>query len=284
MKGIACLAFENQDINMITSALDRVGFDGEWKWINPAKAKTSDEALLGLLADSLYEDYVGLLDTIATMSSVAEQSGEIGDANMGRRAFPMAQFARAVQKALIDPENKDTVLIATNHQYENMQTIGGAKTYTEPGGVVKKNISHLRIRMQVPWVDYISAGDAKKEARWEEGWVLQGKVDKNRAGAKNRIFQVFVVGGQGLHVGLSAMMDCLQLGIAEVQGGAKVVMDGESFGSINKIISNERDNADLFIPFQNRLKAYALEDGGEDIEEEVEEEEKPKKRKKSKDE
>lgn len=283
MKGISCLSFENQDVNMIETALERAGFNGEWKWINATKAKTSDESMLGLLSDSLYEDYVGLLDTIASMSSIAEQSGDIGDANMGRRAFPMAQFARAVQKALIDSENKDTVLIATNHQYENMQTVGGAKTYTEPGGVVKKNISHLRIRMQVPWVEYISGGTGKKEARWEDGWVLQGKVDKNRAGGKNRIFQVFIVGGEGIHPGLTSMIDCLQLGIAEVQSGAKVAMDGDVFGSINKIVTNERDNSELFVPFQNRLKARMLSGDDEDEIIEEAEDEKPKKGKKKND-
>jgi hypothetical protein len=83
---------------------------------------------------------------------------------------------------------------------------------------------------------------------------VEGKVEKNRSGQKNTIFQVFLYGGQGVHVGMSAVIDCLAGRLAEVKTGGKLVMDGQDFGLLSKIVSNKRDDKDFFAPFHNALR------------------------------
>jgi len=255
---IACLALEMQDEKMVSNVLSSSGYRAKFVWVEPpivsGKLDDSDEALLGVLLEHIHDEpyRLGWLDSIASISPISENEGNLGDANMGRRAFPMAQFSRRVTRALRNvPE--DSCLIAANHWYEKMGAIGMAKQYTSPGGVVKENEEHLRIQLKVPWVDYISSGDGKAEARWETGWVLEGKVEKNRAGAKNKRFQVFIYGGWGVHMGMTAVIDCLASGLAKIKSG-KIVMDDYEFGNLKKIIERERDNTEFFIPFINKLR------------------------------
>ncbi len=252
---IAYLDLEGQDHNVISNALNMSEYSGRFRWVEITKGRPTDERLLDALLDTMVEEppCIGILDSVAEISPTAEVEGDIGDANMGRRAFPMAQFTRQVTRALRMME-VPSVMFLINHQYEKMGAIGGAKVYTAPGGVVKENLAKLRMKMSVPWVDYISSGDGKKEGRWPEGWILEGKVEKNRSGVKNEIFQVFVYGGQGVHVGMSSVIDCLAAGLAEVKSGGKVMMDGKDYGTLSKIISTKKDDGDFFVDFRNALK------------------------------
>lgn len=269
---IADLDLEGQDENVITRVLENSGYNADrFRWVEITKGKPTDEKLLGALLDCLLEEppCIGILDSVAEISPVAEVEGDIGDANMGRRAFPMAQFSRQVTRALRMME-QPTVLFMINHLYEKMGSIGGAKVYTAPGGVVKENLCKLRIKMSVPWVNYITSGEGKAEGRWNEhgAWILEGKVDKNRSGTKNTTFQLFVYGGWGVHVGMSAVIDCLASGLAEVKSGGKLSMDGQDYGLLSKIIANKRDDKDFFVPFQNALRVETSEDDTVSSEEE----------------
>ncbi len=264
--GIDYLDMERQSDDTIFSSLENSGFAGTFRWVSGKTNKKEDntaEKMLSTLEDSLWENpaHIGVLDSVAAISSVAEREGEIGDANIGRRAFPMAQFVRRVIFALGKSETPSCMFML-NHQYDKIGTIGPAKQITSPGGEVKNNLSTLRIRTKVPWVDYISGGSGKKEGRWDEAgaWILEGLVDKNRDGKKNSSFQVFIYGGWGIHVGMTAVIDCLASGLAEVKTGAKVFMDGMDFGSINKIVENKKDDRDFFVPFQNALKVETVEE------------------------
>lgn len=254
------LDLEGQDESIIGRVLQSSGYRAEkFNWVTPPKSKgkpdTSDEAMLTALLEGFYREppCIGILDSVAAIASRAEVEGEIGDANMGRRAFGMAQFSRGVSRALRTIDTP-TALFMINHWYEKMGTIGPAKQYTAPGGVVKDNLEKLRIQVKVPWVEYLSTGDGKKEGRWENGWIVEGKVEKNRSGEKNTTFQVFIYGGQGVHVGMSALIDCLAGGLAEVKSGGKVVMDGQDYGLLSKIVANKADDDEFFKSFINALR------------------------------
>lgn len=71
-----------------------------------------------------------------------------------------------------------------------------------------------------------------------------------------RDFYVFMVAGEGLHKGLSALFDCLIYEHAELSRTIK--MDGENYGNLKSFIDN-RDDPELFIPFQNKLKTVTME-------------------------
>lgn len=262
---IAYLDLEGQDENTIMTTLRNSGYASKtFRWVTPqgkSKDSVSDEALLSGLEDAMFETppHIGILDSVAAISPVAEREGDIGDANMGRRAFPMAQFSRRITR-LLQTSEIPTCLFMLNHRYEKIGAIGKAKQYTSPGGNVKNNLEKLRIALRVPWVDYISAGDSKAEARWDGSWILEGAIDKNRSGEKNAVFQVFIYGGQGVHVGMSAVIDCLASGLAEVKSGGKLVMDGQDFGLLSKVIANKKDDKEFFIQFQNALKVETIQD------------------------
>lgn len=267
-KGISYLDLEGQDPNIIYSALKNSGFSGEFEWVEgktSSKKDNTDEKLLDTLIDSLYEDKIGILDSIAAVAGVAEQEGEIGDANMGRaRSFPMAQFSRRAAKALRVKRQGETpiVLFSLNHSYPKIGAIGPAKQYDSPGGEVKNNLEQVNIRTEIPYVTYLSSGEGKTSGRFEEegAWIMRGIVQKNRSGLFGAEFQVFIYGGYGVHVGMSALIDCLASGLAEVKTGGKVVMDGQDFGTLKKIVSNKKDDKEFFVPFQNALKVETIED------------------------
>lgn len=260
---IACLDLENQDENMLSNVLSNTGFRSKFNWVNPPIKKGEvddrDEILLQSLLEHINQEppCLGMLDSIASISSTAEVEGDIGDANMGRRAFPMAQFSRRVVRILRSQE-QESCIIATNHWYEKMGTIGPAKQYTSPGGVVKENMEQVRIQVRIPYVDYISSGDGKAKAEWEGAWVLEGKVEKNRTGIEYEKFQVFIYGGWGVHQGMSALIDCLASGLATIKAG-KVQMEGTDYGLLKKIIEKERDNSEFFTPFYNALRSNTEE-------------------------
>lgn len=261
-KGISYLDLEGQDPKIIYSALRNSGFHGEFEWIegkSGSKKDNTDEKLLDALIDSLYEDKIGVLDSIAAVAGVAEQEGEIGDANMGRaRSFPMAQFSRRAARALRLKRQDETqvVLFSLNHSYPKIGAIGPAKQYDSPGGEVKNNLEQMNIRTEIPYVDYLSSGDGKKSGRFEDegAWIMRGTVQKNRSGRFGAEFQVFIYGGQGVHVGMSSVIDCLAAGLAEVKSGGKLVMDGDDFGLLSKIVANKKDDTEFFKPFQNALR------------------------------
>jgi len=274
-KGISYLDLEGQDPNIIYSSLKNSGFTGVFEWVggkSESKKDNTDEQLLDALIDSLYDDQIGVLDSIATVAGVSEQEGDIGDANMGRaRSFPMAQFSRRVARALRVRKQDDipTVLFTLNHSYPKIGAIGFAKQYDSPGGEVKNNLEQLNIRTEIPYVDYLSTGDTKKSGRFEDdgAWIMKGTVQKNRSGAFGAEFQVFIYGGKGVHVGMSAVIDCLAGGLAEVKSGGKVVMDGQDFGLLSKIVANKADDVEFFKPFMNELKVTQVDTASERDEE-----------------
>lgn len=256
---IACADLENQDEKMIETVLSNTGFRAKWNWVNyPSKkgeVDDRDEMLLQNLLDFVNRDEpcLGMLDSIAAISPVSEVQGDLGDANMGRRAFPMAQFSRRAVRILREQE-LDSCILMTNHWYEKMGTIGPAKQYTSPGGNVKENQSQVRLQVKIPYVDYISAGEGKSKAEWEGAWILEGKVEKNRTGIEYEKFQVFIYGGWGVHQGMTALIDCLASGLASIKAG-KVQMEGKDYGLLKKVIEKERDNSDFFVPFYNALRS-----------------------------
>lgn len=256
---IAYADLENQDEKMIANVLNNTGFRSKFHWVNPPAKKGGvddrDEIILQTLLEYVNreEPCLGILDSVASISPTAEVQGDIGDANMGRRAFPMAQFCRRAVR-ILRSQDLESCIFLTNHWMEKMGTIGPVKQYVSPGGSVKENMCQVRMQVKIPFVDYISSGESKIKAEWEGAWVLEGKVEKNRTGIEFEKFQVFIYGGWGVHQGMSALIDCLASGLATIKAG-KAQMEGKDFGLLKKIIEKERDNSEFFTPFYNALRS-----------------------------
>lgn len=238
---ISWVELETQNRKTIRAILENTKFSGEVNCIFDKR----DEKMVDELLDDILDDKgkdtsysVGILDSVAAFSSSAEQGGEIGDSNMGRRAMPMAQVYRRAERLMQRREYPFT-LISTNHQY---QKIGGMTKWevVTPGGTAKNFMAHNLIRLKQSFA-----------YRYPDGWLVDGKVVKNRDGFTGLTFQVFMVAGEGLHVGLSALFDCANFGLCKIDKKV-VIMNGEKMGHLKDIVA-DRKNVD-FAPFHNALK------------------------------
>jgi len=203
-----------------------------------------DEQLLSELVDYLSsgEYSGGLLDSIAAISPLSEQEGEIGEANFGRRARIMADFSR---KYLHVTRSKEApLLLATNHMYEN---VGGGKGFTTPGGNVKNYLFTVRVRLS-----------QTKANRYEDGsFVLTGYVDKNRygGGRDENTFNVVISDG-GIHEGLTAVLDSVTYGVAERTTKVKI---GDKSFFWKELLENKND-PEIFKPFITALNDFSQEE------------------------
>ena len=236
---IAFVDFEGCDAELLESIMDTQEYDGDVHFVLEETDEDTLGALVALLRD---ENYVlGILDSIGAVSPISEQQGNIGEANMGRRALAMAQFSRKMLKVLRDNENK--CIFSINHAYPR---IGGLGKET-PGGRVKDYLFSNRIEMKRR---YVKSG-------WQEypdgSYVIEGKVVKNRWGLRLLPFLLFVLSGKGVHKGMTTMFDCIELGLATSKNVVKI--GDKSYGRLKPIIDSAQEgDEEFFQPFYDLLK------------------------------
>lgn len=258
---IALADFEGFDPSFMVTILENSGFNGT---IYNHQSE-EDEKVLGKLVDSLAEDCsIGIIDSIGAISPIAEREGDLGEANMGRRAKLMAQFSRKTMKELREDRNRTVFMI--NHVH---QLIGGVmKGFTTPGGETVKYLTAVRIRVK------------RKEEFPDQSYIMEGVVTKNRFGYRDRKFYIFMLAGTGIHIGLSAMYNCFILEQAE--RGKVVKMDGQSYGYLKDLVkAGHEGRNEIFQPFIDKLsnKHIKIEEPAEvdvmggvmEIDEEIEE-------------
>lgn len=207
-----------------------------------------ENAMLGRLDKDDTDYSIGILDSIAAISPVAERDGDLGQANMGRRAFLMAQFTRRLLPT-VHPRTigSKKVYFMTNHWYSQI----GTKGYQSPGGNVKDYLFGIQIHLKRRYVTV----NGKSSRSYPDGsYILEGTIYKNRYGRDREEFQVFVKGGAGIHPGITAVIDAQEMGIVNKAGHVKI--GDQSFGYLSQIIKNEWENDEFFQPFYDALKEY----------------------------
>jgi len=239
-KNIALVDFEGFDPDLFISLLENAKFDGEVRYIQREDDEESLEELLVYLRKPEYA--VGIIDSIGAISPIAEQSGDLGEANMGKRAFLMAQFSRKATKIL--RSNDDKTVFAINHAYPKI----GGRGMDTPGGEVKKFLLSIRIQVRrVYW-------KGKYEEYPDGSYVIEGTVVKNRWGLKDKIFHLFVLSGRGIHKGLTAMYDAKRLGLVTVERNVVKIGD-TSFGKLPVMVKEAKnENEKFFEPFFDILQ------------------------------
>ena len=225
------------------------GFTGKVEIIEDVdekgKPKYHSEVLDTLLERMLDENTtVGIMDSVSSYIPIAEESGTIGEANMGRRAKEIAQFARKGINRLTRAEDGRLIFVI-NHPYQ----ILGSHGHTTAGGQVLKFVAGTSIMMRRVESNII-------KSRQEDHFISQGEIKKNRfGGGVGRKFKAFFLEGRGLHPGLTALVDCVDLGLAH--RGSYVKIGEDTVGRLSVLIDNALDGKDeVFDPFFEQLEGY----------------------------
>ncbi len=202
--------------------------------------KEYDEIVLDELITDLRKKNcaVGILDSIGAISPISETEGDIGEANMGRRGLVMAQFSRKALKLCRSSKTPKTILML-NHWYPKL----GGRGYSTPGGEVKRYLTSVQILLK------------QTETFPDKSYVLEGTVKKNRWGYPGKQFCVFMLAGHGIHLGLSAMYDCLIYKKAQriKSTGIGVKIEGQKFTIRELVKEAKTGNDEHFQIFKDTL-------------------------------
>lgn len=225
---------EHLDAKFAAEVLKNSGFTGH---VNVMGGATDEEKLDALTTAFREDEYaVGILDSIGAISPVSEQQSESGAANWGRRAILISNRSR-VFVHIFGQRVTPSILLATNHLNPRMGGMG----YETPGGQALKFLCTTRIRL------------SRKE-RFDDGsTLLSGKVIKNTFGYDQTVFYVFNLAGWGIHPGITAVWDCILLGIAKHSRTVK--LGDTSYGYMKNII-DRADDLEMFDPFHAALEEY----------------------------
>jgi len=248
-KGIVLGDFEQFDPKTFESILNASGFGKEKTGKVRVIQSAEDEETLDTVITELWKDdyAVGIIDSLGAISPLSERDGEIGESNMGQRAFRVGQFGRKALY-LFNHSKFPKTIFATNHWYPKI----GSRGFDTPAGEAKKYLVSVRILLS-------RATLKNKKQEYPDGsYILKGLVYKNRWGFKDREFNVFMLAGKGMHRGLSAMYDGIVLGKVSTERG-KVKVGDESFGYLKDLVQAAKDgNEELFKPFYDALSSVEL--------------------------
>lgn len=190
---------------------------------------------------------VGILDSVMAVSPISEQEGSVSDANMGRRAKITSTWTKQMFH-VVKHSKVEKIFFAVNHLFTKIGGIPG--TYT-PGGRTLLGFTSLHIKLS-------QAYKGMKPVTFENSsWLLNGKIEKANFGPTGKEFNLFIIGGLGIHKGLTAVYDCLKYGLAEEE--KKVVfLQGNKIGKIQNMLEDFQ-NKGLFQPFHDALEENKLE-------------------------
>lgn len=266
-RNIGLIDFERQNADTLSSCLELAGFDGKVDWASyilseqvKKKGDDSSEKILDISTKKCYEENpdVIIIDSIAAFTPTAMHEGELGDANMGIRAKTIKAWFLRTLKPLLSNASPNVVFY-TNHLYP---VVGGFRpSMNSPvpmdsaGGTAVGYLSTQSIDLKKLFgFEYPDQG----------GWVLEGKIAKNRDGfgkESKKSFYVYVQAGEGINKNLTAVIDCYMYDLAKssatkITDSATITLDGQNMGKFRDLIASRHDNS-LFLPFHNSLKSIA---------------------------
>lgn len=264
-KDMAYAPIEPIDRELLSDILDSVLFKQKCHII----AGQTDEDIIDAYCELLGDDKVctGIFDSLTAISPIAEMESSSADMNMGRRA----RLAGVLARKLIHLNRFRTSPVTTiiiSHVSTSMSTTPTNTGSSTTGGETKKNLSKVRIKLRKMPEPTMTEQD-------ENAYVIEGLVEKYNFGKDKRKFYVVVLGGKGIHTGLTAMYDCKMLGLCTF--GRSITLGGVKYGSMKTMIEKAHEGDDkVFEPFIKALENPAsvgkakAEDDEEWIEESAE--------------
>lgn len=255
-KNVTILDWEGQSRETVENVLRNAGFEGEVNYLLNVAKETSEQTIARFVK-ALYEDNqpIALMDSLGAFRPTANMEGDLSDANMGAFARESGRFADWVIAAIQRSENPGVVMM-TNHLHPKIGfRVTGQDT---AGGVKKKYLAQVRIDLKRAFLKNKDGSEGGTTLDFGESWLMQGHIDSSRFGYSKRDFYVYMVAGEGIHLGLTALWDCIMEGSAELSAkkvteATTITMDGQNFGKLGVIIRN-RHEKEQFIPFMNKLK------------------------------
>lgn len=242
-KDLAYAPIEPIDRDLLSDILDSVSFKGQCHII----AGQTDEEIVDNFCEMLALDNFsgGIFDSLTAISPIAEVESSSADMNMGRRA----RLAGVMARKLVHLNRFRTSPVATiiiSHVSTSMSMTPTNTGSSTTGGETKKNLSKVRIKLRkMPEPTMTDLED--------NAFVIEGNVEKFNFGKDKRKFYCVVLGGKGIHTGMSAVYDCKKLGIASF--GKSVTLGKEKFGNIRTLIQKAHAGEnDIFQPFIDALK------------------------------
>jgi RecA/RadA recombinase len=227
-------AFGNAGATGTVKIVDEVVIEGRKRTIRSAEDQLDE--LFEVAYDDTYS--VVMLDSVGGTTTTAIREGAMGDANMGALAKLIGKFSRLILTPLRTKETPSACIV-TNHLHPNLGVPGSSTS----GGVTLSYMAQNRLRVQV-------------KQRDETGLRVEGTADKARYRGKTPErypFRYFVVPDYGVHIGLSAVLDCIAYGLATDE--RTVSLGSKSYGYFSKMAEKYTD-WDLFQPFVDALDKH----------------------------
>ena len=218
---------ENLDTDYLDKAIGSSGYDYDVHVVNVTDDKgkvRTHEAMMQEMVTRLYDTAgASLLDSVGAIQPISEAAGDFGEAFMGKRAKLVAQVSRALANTVRNAEHSSNAYVI-NH----VHSIIGGRGHTTAGGETLKYMSGVRIMI---WSGETFWNDSTNP-EYPIGFLAKGKTEKMRFGAKGKEFTYYIVPGEGVHVGASALFDCINLGL--VERGTTLKLNGKSLGYLKK--------------------------------------------------
>jgi len=242
-KNLVYAPIEPIDRELLSDILDSMNFTNDCHLVSGQ----TDEEIVDIFCEKLGDDTFagGVFDSLTAISPIAEVESSSADMNMGRRARLSGVLARKLVH-LNRFRQSPVATILISHVATSMSMTPTNTGSTTTGGETKKNLSKVRIKLR-------KLPEPTMTELEDNAYVIEGMVEKFNFGKDKRKFYCVVVGGQGIHVGLSAVYDCKMLKIASF--GKSVTMNGEKYGNIRSLVAKAHagDN-EVFQPFIEALK------------------------------
>lgn len=242
-KDLVYAPIEAIDRDLLKDVLDSVSFNGECHIITGQ----TDEEIVDSYCELLQEERIigGVFDSLTAISPIAEMESSSADMNMGRRARLAGVLARKLVH-LNRFRNTPVISFIISHISTPMSQTPTNTGSSTTGGETKKNLSKVRIKLR-------KLPEPSMMELENNAFVVEGVVEKFNYGKDKRRFYNVILGGKGVHVGLSAVYDCRVLKLASF--GKSVTLDGKKYGNIRTLIQKaHQGEVEVFVPFQEALK------------------------------
>lgn len=249
--------FEDASTPEYVSAIGEKHGMGEDSPIVLVKGKYHDDKLKDIFTQ-MHDEVIGVavIDSLGMIASRAEIDGELGEANMGKRAFLINQWMRkffsfkSLDFGYIPP-------YATVFLINHLQPAYSGYGTVRPGGTGKDYGAGVRVHL-------------KREEEFADGSLLiTGTIKKLRwsGGGMDNTFQFVSKVGYGMHKGLSAIMDLKKMKVLKFYKGVMSAGDVKMPHKFSYYLRTE-DEAD-FEPFYALLGEHKTDRPSEEVEEEL---------------